>query len=181
MKRKRILRRLEAALEKSQREDPDGLLSNYSWMWRALLRSSPNRVSLILRFTSLVVVDATLLLGWAIARPIPYLFRDGARRLALATAAAAVTLVVAIGSPPSHPTAPWTGAPELGIEANGLVLFEGQMMRDDEMVHLVEHYGVQEASIMVDLQATVGRLDEIADLLATAGVAVLVVTLERPS
>jgi hypothetical protein len=138
-------------------------------------------VSLILRFVSLVVVDATLLLGWAIARPIRYLFRDGALRLALATTAAAVTLVVAIGLPPSHPAAPWTGAPALGIEANGLVRFEGQVMRDDEMVHLIEHYGVQEASVMVDFRTTVRRVDEIADLLAAAGVVVLRVTLERPS
>jgi hypothetical protein len=40
MNRKPIARRLEAALEKSRREDPDGPLSTYSWMWRALLRST---------------------------------------------------------------------------------------------------------------------------------------------
>lgn len=170
MKRGLIARRLEAALEKSRRDDPDGPLASYSWMWRALVRSSPSRVGVVFRFASLVIMDAALLLGWSIVRPVRIFFRSPSRRLAAAVAGATTAMVLMFGPPLRSPSPPWNGVPTLSVEANGLIRFEGQVVSDRDALSIVRDYDVEEASIFVDPGATAKRVIDVTNLLIDAGI-----------
>lgn len=170
MKRGPISRRLDAALEKSRRNHPDGPLASYAWMWRALVRSSPSRLGVILRFASLVSTDAALLVGWSVARPVRILLRSPRRWAAGALGVTAFAIALMLGSHLYSPGPPWTGAPALALEANGLIRFEGQIVADAEALELIRHYQVRQASIFVDAEAAAKRVFEVQDLLVDAGI-----------
>jgi hypothetical protein len=170
MKRGIISWRLEAALEKSRRNDPDGPLASYAWMWRALVRSSTSPLAVALRFASLVSVDAALLLGWSLARPIRGFLRSPLRRVAGALGVTAAAIALMLGSPPNGPTPPWSGVPALALEANGLIRFENQVVADADALEIIRHYDVREASIFVHPEAAAKRVFEITNLLVDAGI-----------
>lgn len=168
MHRNRLVRRLESALEKVRRENPDGALSTYAWMWRVLARSERSRLALYSRFARLVVVDSALLIAWAVFRPVrAMLGRPRGRIVALATLG---MLAFLLTRPATHPPAPWIGTPTLEVASNGLIRFEGQVVRDDQVRRIIDHYGVREAVVRIDDATTASRAFQVTELLSEAGV-----------
>ncbi len=171
MRRTALRRRLERAIENAEQDDPDGALSTYAWMWRALVRSSESRVGLYFRFARLVFVDSLFLLVWTALRPVRTLTRSKLGKLSLLGSAALVTSLFFLGSEPkSYPARPWSGPLTIQIGNGGALGFEGQLLTDEQAVELIEYYGVKKANVEIDDDVLVERVFEINELLAEAGV-----------
>lgn len=171
MRRNRFILRLESALEKSRRRNPDGALATYAWMWRVLVRSSGSSVGLYARFVRIVSIDLILLGGWAICQPLRHLLARRRGRITVgASVAMAAVLVVFLSRPTTPAPTPWSGAPTIELHSNGLLRFEGQLVRDDDVRKIVDHYGVREASVTFDKAATASRVVQVTELLSSAGV-----------
>lgn len=155
--------RMETRIAELERNDPDGTVATWRWMWRALTRSSRSPWRLRLRFTAMVLWDAALLGGW-------WVFRAPLRRARLAPARAVgltAGLVAATGLfwVNSLDYTPWTAAADIRLQG-GEIELSGQRVSLDDLRQVAERGEIGVANIRVAPEVTVRQLIDVQEALA---------------
>lgn len=176
MRRNRLVRRLDEALEKSRREHPDGPLPAYTLLWRLLDRGGGSRLVRFARFAGIVGVDLLLLAGWVVSRPIRTLARTGSGRIALGASLALVAALIVLPgrvTPPTPEPLSVTRAwapPTIGILADGRLTLGGRPLDDEDLRRSLGALAPTDALLRIESTARVGRVQQVTDLLVDSGI-----------
>lgn len=138
--------RMETRIAELERNDPDGTVATWRWMWRALTRSSRSPWRLRLRFTAMVLWDAALLAGWWVFRaPLALARRSPAVVVGLTVGATAVAALLWVST---RHHAPWPAEAEIRLEGASIELM-GQRASLDDLRHAAESGKMTGASILI--------------------------------
>ncbi len=165
-KRRSLRSRFARRLAEIERERPDGAISTWRWMWRALERSSSSPWRLRARFGLLVAWDAATLAAWYLTRMLGRIARrPRAGMAAVAVVAALSGLALWVHEQPHRPRMP---VAEIAIAANGVLTVQGQAMSLDDFEHVADHYRISVAQVTVAPDAKMGLVHDVTNVLTTS-------------
>lgn len=158
-------------------ERPDGALSTWRWMWRALERSSSSRWRLRMRFAAHVAGDAVLLAAWYVTRLPRRLARSPKARVAVVAVGVAVSgFAVWVHNQPHR--ARWPVA-KIEIAANGILTVQGQAMSLEDFRTVTDHYRINVAQVTMAPDAAYRLVVPVIDALKAARTPRIVLNSQR--